>query len=112
MNRLHTTRMAARRALRTALHRTPVHLINWLGGTLFVALFFTMLHIASLDQERLAIQDALDARAASESRLMRAARSVCADAYPGRATEPVFELDGSLRCERLAADTVAYGSAK
>lgn len=96
--------------MRRALNSAPVQIINWLGGTLFVAFFFTALHIATLDQERAAITDALDARAADESRLMRAARAVCADAHPGRVTEPVFDVDGTLRCERVAAESVAYSA--
>lgn len=90
--------------------RQPLNLqqlaINWVAGVFGVCIFFTVLHIVWLEEERAAIQDALDARAAPESRLQRAARAVCQDnpARAGRAVEPVWTAPGQLQCVAIVQE--------
>lgn len=73
---------------------------NFVLGVFAVGVFFGVIHLATLDQERGAIHDALDARAAQETRLQRAARAVCNDhpARANRALEPRWTPDGQLEC--------------
>lgn len=73
---------------------------NTVLGFFGVAVFFGVLYLAALNDSRAQIQDALDAAAARETPLQRAARAVCDD-HPHRAnrrTEPRWTPDGQLEC--------------
>lgn len=74
--------------------------VNAVLGLFAVCILFAMWHIATLDEERSRVQDALDARAAKETKLQRAARAVCND-HPqraGRSVEARWSTDGQLEC--------------
>lgn len=78
---------------------------NALLGFFAVSVFFGVLYLAARNDERAAIQDALDAAAARETPLQRAARAVCND-HPtraGRRVEPRWTPDGQLECLVLIA---------
>lgn len=88
MNRLHTPPSLAQ------------FLVNAVLSIFAASILFTAWHIATLEEERSRVQDALDARALQESKLQRAARAVCND-HPqraGRALEPRWSPDGQLEC--------------
>lgn len=89
--------------------RTPPSLAqaasNFVLGLLAVGIFFGVLYLAALNDSRAGIHDALDARAAQETRLQRAARAVCND-HPdraGRRIEPRWTPDGQLECQVVIA---------
>lgn len=78
---------------------------NFIIGVFGVCIFFGAIQIATLQEERAAINDALDARARAESKLQRAARGVCND-HPeraGRTLEPVWTERGVLECQVVLA---------
>lgn len=83
-------------------------LLDFLGGLLFLGCFFGAIYIATQNDQRAAIQDALDARAASETRLQRAARGICNDipAAPGRRYEPNWLADGRMQCLAIVTEEV------
>lgn len=89
--------------------RTPPSLAqaaaNFILGVFAVCIFFGVLHIVMLEDERAAIRDALDARARAETKLQRAARGVCNDHPPraGRTLEPTWTPDGQLECQVVLA---------
>lgn len=88
MNRLHTP---------ISFHQ---FMVNAILSIFAASILFTAWHIAALDEERATIQDALDARAAKETKLQSAARAVCND-HPqraGRSLEPRWSPDGQLEC--------------
>lgn len=79
--------------------------VNTILGIFAAAALFTLLHIVTLQEERAAISDALDARAQSETKLQRAARGICND-HPkraGRTLEPVWTSTGQLECQVVLA---------
>lgn len=82
---------------------------NFAFALLFVGLFFGVIYLTALEDSRGAIQDALDARAASETRLQRAARAVCNDLRQraGRTVEPRWTPDGQLECLVVVAQESA-----
>lgn len=93
MNRLRTPRSLAGFAA------------NFILGVFAVCIFFGVLHIVMLEDERAAIRDALDARARSETKLQRAARGICND-HPqraGRTLEPVWTSAGQMECQVVLA---------
>lgn len=70
-----------------------------------VCIFFGVLHLVMLQEERATIRDALDARVKAESKLQRAARGICND-HPqraGRTLEPVWTAPGQLECVAVLA---------
>lgn len=83
--------------------------VNAIVGIFAVCIFFSVLHIALLEDERASIRDALDARARAETKLQRAARGVCND-HPqraGRTLEPTWTPDGQLECVVVVAQEAA-----
>lgn len=96
------TRLQNRLRVRQTLAQFAV---NTVIGIVAVTMFFTLLHIVTLQEERAAIHDALDARAQSETKLQRAARGICND-HPhraGRTLEPVWTSAGQLDCQVVLA---------
>ena len=74
--------------------------VNAILSIFAASILFSAWHIASLEEERGRLQDALDARAAKENKLQRAARAVCND-HPqraGRSVEPRWSPEGQLEC--------------
>lgn len=96
------TRLQTRLRVRQSLAQFAV---NTALGIFTVAVFFTLLHIVTLQEERATISDALDARAQAETKLQRAARGICND-HPkraGRTLEPVWTSTGQLECQVVLA---------
>lgn len=92
------TRLKARQSLAQFAANTIV-------GIFAVCIFFGVLHIALLEEERATIRDALDARAQAETKLQRAARGICND-HPqraGRTLEPVWTSAGQMECQVVLA---------
>lgn len=78
--------------------------VNFVVAVFAVCIFFGAVHIAMLEDEYNAIQDAIEAGRQPETRLQHAAREVCND-HPrkdGRELEPVWTKDGSLECHLVA----------
>lgn len=78
---------------------------NIILGIFAICIFFGVLHIAMLEEERATIRDALDARARAETKLQRAARGICND-HPqraGRTLEPVWTSAGQMECQVVLA---------
>ena len=72
--------------------------INFLGGVVFVALFFGVAYLADQDMQDAAKLDAIDAQLlAAENRMQRAAQALCvAELGPG--TVALWTRDGDLVC--------------
>ena len=74
------------------------HIINFIGGAVFVALFFGVAYLADRDMQDAAKLDAIDAQMlAAETRMQRAARALCvAELGPG--TVALWTREGDLVC--------------
>lgn len=74
------------------------HIINYIGGALFVALFFGVIHLADRDMQDAAKLDAADAQMlAAESRMQHAARALCVSEL-GPGTVALWTREGDLVC--------------
>lgn len=80
-------------------HSIQAWLVNWLGATVLVAIFFGLVYLAEQDMQDAAKLSALDIRVMqSESRMQRAARALCA-AELGLGATPAWTSDGLLICK-------------
>lgn len=83
-------------------HSIQAWLVNWLGATVLVGIFFGLVYLAEQDMDRAAKLDALDAQVlAQEGRMQRAARALCR-AELGLGAVPVWTPDGALMCRPRA----------
>jgi hypothetical protein len=90
--------------VRSAVRRT---LAAWALCTLAVGLFFGVLHIASLSDQRAAVADAIAQRAhtlqqQAQARKDRAGRAICREKHPR--AQPVWADDGDLSCILIASN--------
>lgn len=73
-------------------------LVNFIGATVLVALFFGVAYLADQDLQAASKLDAIDAQAqAAEHRLQRAARALCVSEV-GPGAQALWTRDGDLVC--------------
>lgn len=72
--------------------------INFLGGVVFVALFFGVAYLADQDMQAASKLDAIDAQIqAAETSMQRAARDLCTSEL-GPGAQVLWTRDGDLVC--------------